>query len=118
MGSSNANPTSRFLKDVPASLLTSRERTVTSPASHGLLRAHQRISSPADGWSPPRERPVNPDLLYAAGDKVRHAKFGEGIVVECRETGSDQEVTVAFKGEQGLKKLLISFAPMERISRS
>jgi len=32
-----------------------------------------------------------------AGVKGRQAKFGEGIVVGCRETDSDREVMVAFK---------------------
>jgi DNA helicase-2/ATP-dependent DNA helicase PcrA len=50
-----------------------------------------------------------------AGDHVRHAKFGEGIVIGCLPTGDDQEVTVAFKGEAGLKRLLLSLAPLERI---
>ena len=39
----------------------------------------------------------------------------KGTVIKVRATGSDQEVTVAFKGG-GLKKLLLSFAPMERLA--
>jgi hypothetical protein len=42
-------------------------------------------------------------------------KFGEGIVVNCLSTGEDYEVTVAFKGEAGLKRLLLSFAPLEKV---
>ena len=55
---------------------------------------------------------------FAAGDRIRHAKFGEGIVVASAPTasGSDQEVTVAFKSQAGLKKLLLSFAPLEKLS--
>jgi DNA helicase-2/ATP-dependent DNA helicase PcrA len=53
---------------------------------------------------------------FAAGDRVRHAKFGEGVVVSCAPKGSDQEVTVAFKGEAGIKKLLVSFANLEKVS--
>jgi hypothetical protein len=39
---------------------------------------------------------------------VRHPRFGEGIVVSCTVTEGDESVTVAFKGEAGIKKL--SFA--------
>ena len=47
MGSGNANPTSRFMKDIPAELVNSRERNVgASSPSYGLLRAHQRITEP------------------------------------------------------------------------
>ena len=50
-----------------------------------------------------------------AGDKVRHDKFGEGIVVSCIPSGGDFEVTVAFKDGQGVKRLLLSFAPLRRL---
>lgn len=50
-----------------------------------------------------------------AGDKVRHDKFGEGMVVSCTPSGGDFEVTVAFKDGQGVKRLLLSFAPLHRI---
>jgi DNA helicase-2/ATP-dependent DNA helicase PcrA len=66
-----------------------------------------------------REEPVPARALatFTAGDHVRHMKFGEGIVVSAAATagGADQEVTVAFKGEFGVKKLLLSFAPLEKL---
>ena len=46
---------------------------------------------------------------------VRHDSFGDGIVVSCVVTSSDQEVTVAFKGQTGLKKLLLSYAQLEKV---
>jgi DNA helicase-2/ATP-dependent DNA helicase PcrA len=48
-------------------------------------------------------------------EKVRHPRFGEGIVVSCVDKGDDQEITVAFKGETGMKRLMRSFAPLERV---
>ena len=50
---------------------------------------------------------------FRPGERVRHAKFGEGIVVSCQETSGDLLVTVAFKGDAGLKRLLASFAALE-----
>src|SRR5205823_14708549 len=51
---------------------------------------------------------------YSAGDHVKHPKFGEGIVVSCEPSGQDYQVVVAFQGEAGIKKLLLSFAPLEK----
>ena len=51
-----------------------------------------------------------------AGDHVSHAMFGEGIVVNCVATGDDHEVTIAFKGEAGIKRFLLSLAPLEKLS--
>ena len=48
-----------------------------------------------------------------AGERVQHPKFGEGIVVSCVASGQDHQVTVAFKGESGIKKLLLGYAGLE-----
>jgi DNA helicase II / ATP-dependent DNA helicase PcrA len=48
---------------------------------------------------------------------VRHAKFGEGIVIESKLTGQDEEVSVAFK-EFGIKRLAASFAKLEIVGGS
>ena len=49
------------------------------------------------------------------GDKVRHASFGEGIVMSSTPSGTDIELTVAFKEGHGVKRLLQSFAPLEKV---
>ena len=55
------------------------------------------------------------EARFSAGDHVRHKQFGEGIVLSCVPDRSDFLVTVAFKGESGIKKLLLSFAPLEKV---
>jgi DNA helicase II / ATP-dependent DNA helicase PcrA len=50
---------------------------------------------------------------YRPGDRVRHAKFGDGIVVVSEMRGGDEEVTVAFEG-QGVRKLSMAYATLER----
>ncbi|MEZ4517856.1 MAG: hypothetical protein R3C44_13910 [Chloroflexota bacterium] len=43
---------------------------------------------------------------------MRHAKFGEGTVIESKVTGNDEEVSVAFPST-GIKRLAASFAALE-----
>jgi DNA helicase-2/ATP-dependent DNA helicase PcrA len=50
---------------------------------------------------------------WRAGDKVRHRRFGEGIVVSSRLEKGDEWVTVAFVG-QGVKELIAAYAGLER----
>ncbi|MDR0886410.1 MAG: UvrD-helicase domain-containing protein [Clostridiales Family XIII bacterium] len=50
------------------------------------------------------------DLHVAKGDKVRHAKFGEGLVMDTDE----KTITVMFDSE-GKKKLAKGFAPLTKI---
>ena len=51
---------------------------------------------------------------WRAGDRVRHRRFGDGIVVSSRIVKGDEEVTVAFVGE-GVKRLIAAYAGLERV---
>ena len=125
MGQGSHNPPSRFLKDLPPELVHRVSQDVES-AYQRPTRPRQPSWSQAGfgdgqptrvrvGGDEPRERALM--AIYSAGEHVRHAKFGEGIVINASMTasGNDQEVTVAFKGEGGVKKLLLSFAPLEKL---
>jgi len=59
--------------------------------------------------------PKLPLMELNAGDHVQHAQFGDGIVVSCKPVKDDAEVVVAFDGA-GIKKLLLSFARLEKIA--
>ena len=78
------------------------------------------VASPSAGrrGQPTRRRASaerSPSPAFATGDKVRHASFGEGIVTHCEPAGADFQVTVAFKDGGGVKRLLQSFAKLEKV---
>ncbi len=50
---------------------------------------------------------------FRPGDRVYHPAFGNGVVVSSQRTRTDEEVTVAFE-QRGVKKLALSFAPLQR----
>ena len=130
-GGYGPNEPSRFLDDIPERLI---DRTTSAPSPDfgigwGLVDEVTSLRRPApdpprasNGPQPaprPRTAPrpaeareAMPDL--ATGDKVRHAKFGEGIVTGTKPSGTDMEVTVAFPDE-GIKRLLQSFAKLEKV---
>jgi DNA helicase-2/ATP-dependent DNA helicase PcrA len=56
------------------------------------------------------------ELAWRAGDKVRHRRFGDGIVVSSQWVSGDEEVTVAFAGH-GVRRLIGSYAGLERLVR-
>jgi hypothetical protein len=62
-------------------------------------------------------RPVIPgERHYRDGDRVRHARWGDGIVVTSKLTRNDEEVTVAFKDAQvGRKTVLASLAGLDLV---
>ena len=102
MGNSGPTIASRFLRDIPPDLVHSPRRV-------------QEEGSPWGHWAPQVFATEKEGTSFRAGDRVRHDKFGEGIVVSCQRTDTDQEVTVVFRGEAGIKRLLLSFAPLERL---
>ncbi len=55
---------------------------------------------------------VKPD--YEVGDRVKHIKFGEGIIKELTRGNKDYEVTVEF--ESGTKRMLASFAKLVKVT--
>jgi DNA helicase-2/ATP-dependent DNA helicase PcrA len=62
-------------------------------------------------------RPIVPgERQYRDGDRVRHARWGDGIVVMSKLTRSDEEITVAFKDPAvGRKTVLASLANLELV---
>ena len=79
--------------------------------------ARGTAAAPA-GSSPARTaRPVIPgERQFRDGDRVRHARWGDGIVVTSKLTRSDEEVTVAFKDASvGRKTMLVSLANLDLV---
>ncbi|HIP97215.1 MAG TPA: hypothetical protein EYH32_08395, partial [Anaerolineae bacterium] len=104
-GFSDVSLPSRFLKDIPDHLVAGRAAK-KAPAKKSERRLRRQTE-----WASPTPRPV---AQFHAGERVRHSAFGEGIVIESRLRGNDEEVTVAFE-EKGLKRLLASFARLEKL---
>jgi DNA helicase-2/ATP-dependent DNA helicase PcrA len=77
------------------------------------------LSQPsADQTAPVKaSRPIIPgERRYRDGDRVRHARWGDGIVVMSKLTRSDEEVTVGFKDASiGRKTMLASLANLDLI---
>ncbi|MCX7800014.1 MAG: UvrD-helicase domain-containing protein [Fimbriimonadales bacterium] len=81
----------------PAPAFGSRPAAPPSPGQPGGLRRPE--------WTPP----------FQVGARVRHAKFGIGVVVSCNPLQNDTEVTVVFPGVIGMKRLVQSLAKLEAV---
>ena len=94
-----------------------RQAELIRAGGHGNTGSHHRwevdVTRPSQ-WEPPAVPSVSAQS-YAAGVKVHHAKFGDGVVVRSDLKNGDEEVTVAFDGF-GVRKLSASFAQLERLA--
>ena len=103
-GNSLANPPSRFLQDISPRLVTTKR-----------LWEEESLSLPGAVYPQPLPRSLG-TLDLKVGDWVRHSKFGDGVVMDCSPDKGDQVVAVSFK-EAGVKKLLLSLAPLQKIEK-
>ena len=97
---------SRYLDDLPADLIQGRSRTGRS------LRSRAAVTN----WSlpsGPRAAPVI-EAKFRAGTRVKHATWGEGIILNSRLDGDDELVDVVFESV-GIKRLAASLANLKII---
>jgi DNA helicase-2/ATP-dependent DNA helicase PcrA len=100
-GRHDSNLPSRFLDELP---------------ERWIKRDRLRVSS-WSGHRPPAGSAVTPrtDLPdLSTGDSVRHSTLGEGVITRIEPGGV---VTVRFAGESGERRLMLEYAPLEKISR-
>jgi len=109
-GNSSATLPSRFLQDIPKQLI----------AGKGLWEDDE---DKADEFTPVTTlysrsavKPLS-SLKLEIGDRVQHAMFGQGVVINLSTKKDDQEITVAFDGA-GVRHLLLSLAPLEKIEKN
>jgi DNA helicase-2/ATP-dependent DNA helicase PcrA len=55
-------------------------------------------------------------LGLKVGDDVRHSKWGEGVILDIEGAGDKTEALVRFP-EVGEKRLLLAWAPLEKVAR-
>ena len=73
-------------------------------------------SSPVGKKVTPPSQPAKPkEQQYKPGDRVRHDKFGEGIILKSEMEQNTEFVEVQFQGKAGKKRLSMDFAKLEKI---
>jgi DNA helicase II / ATP-dependent DNA helicase PcrA len=118
-GMPNFNPRSRFVDDIPVELINMRGDAQYGYDA-GARRPDRGISQQRTGTYTVTEAPApKPQSNYVppfqVGDRVQHVKFGIGVVIACNPIKDDTEVTVAFPGVTGVKKLVQKLAKLEKV---
>ncbi|MBR1866273.1 MAG: DNA helicase PcrA [Lachnospiraceae bacterium] len=133
-GTTNFNPISRFVKEIPEEVLTiggqeryaiRREKELGRQARESLSGQGTSVSSKPYSYSAKSIRPEKPafgkefkvektEVDYGIGDTVRHIRFGTGVVTGLVAGGKDYEVTVDFE-RVGVKRMFASFAKLKKI---
>ena len=101
-GMEQFNRPSRFIAEIPPDLLHAVRPTtkVTYSAPSSSNQTWQRVS--------------DTDTGFKIGQRVVHAKFGEGVIINFEGNGEHARVQVKFK-DVGSKWLVASFAKLEAV---
>ena len=118
------NPASRFVDELPVDLVdwrrteaaqTSWNRPVAPPlASRGAQRAPKFGTAAIRADSASKAKPGRAVPSLAPGDRVLHDSFGMGSVVSLEGAGDNAVASIDF-GSQGVKRLLLRYAPVEKL---
>jgi DNA helicase-2/ATP-dependent DNA helicase PcrA len=108
-GAPNYNPPSRFLDEIPEDVIVWRNQSSDSLIS-SMTKKTRFASAP-----PPRATGKKSMAMeLAVGERVSHDTFGLGTVVAVAGAGDKAEATINF-GQYGEKRLLLRYAPVEKL---
>jgi DNA helicase-2/ATP-dependent DNA helicase PcrA len=111
-GAPSENPPSRFFDEIPMHLLDWR-RTLADARGAATT---WRPSPGAVTADPARRRSSGsrPVVHLEPGDRVVHGTFGMGTVVSVQGVGDKAQAAIDF-GSTGVKRLLLRYAPVEKL---
>jgi DNA helicase-2/ATP-dependent DNA helicase PcrA len=141
-GSTNYNPPSRFIDEIPAELIE-QTGAVSGRTTYGRqsYRARDEWSNPppyrrvdrddtgeadrhrervVDAALAARDRskqpsPANSQLIgLRLGDDVEHPAFGEGVIIDIKGVDDKAEATIRFR-DAGTKHLSLAWAPLKKL---
>ena len=110
---------SRFLRDIPQGMLEERGtmRARTS-GRHSWTDSVRRKTHEVPDWRQPKRdwaAESQDEPAYIRGERVRHATFGTGSIVEIGGQWRDVKATIAFDDEGvGQKTIKLAYTKLER----
>ena len=128
-GTTNRNPESRFLQEIPDEYCNKSKAQILMRYSGGFSGGYgdyerssyssydgdYHYARPANSFAqkkpstPPPTPKKTVEVNYAAGARVKHKTFGEGMVLSITPMGNDTLIEVAFDNV-GTKKLMSNYA--------
>lgn len=115
-GQTRFNQPSRFIREIPDSLLDITGETIKTFASINTGSAPSKPQAPSRGFTsaPTHSAPAKNTTIFNVGDTVKHKAYGEGVILSAKPMGNDTLLEIAFTNS-GTKKIMANFAKVEKI---
>ncbi|WP_297282163.1 ATP-dependent helicase [uncultured Anaerococcus sp.] len=109
---------SRFLDEIRENIKELENKSFGSFSSRSFEKAsnedYMREKTRQSVLDTKLKKNDNSDETYQVGDKVMHSKWGQGMIVQVKESKDGNELVVAFD-KKGLKKLNQDYAPIHKV---
>ena len=110
--------TSRFVDEIRENIKELENKTFNSFSSKSYEKSsnedYMREKTRQSVLNTKLRKNENSDETYQVGDKIMHSKWGEGMIVQVKESNEGNELVVAFD-KKGLKKLNQDYAPIYKV---
>lgn len=100
-GMQNFRYMSRFINEIPSELINE-------------IRLRTQVVRPTISSSKTNKLSHDTGLGFQLGERVKHNRFGEGVVVNYEGQGPAAQITVRF-AKEGTKRLVLELAKLEKI---
>ena len=118
-GRTSYNPESRFLREIPESLVDKRTLASMHKTVSGLhfdagfdKPKYDKVTISRGPAKP--ATPMGKRETFVEGDIVEHATFGRGEILSAKPMGADTLYEIAFD-KVGTKKLMATFAKLKKV---
>jgi DNA helicase II / ATP-dependent DNA helicase PcrA len=104
-GAPSYNPASRFLNEIPDTLVEWQRSEAAGAPAMASVAQRPGVRSPGNRAVP----------ALSTGDRVVHDAFGLGTVVTVDGAGEKAAATVDFGGDYGVKRFVLRYAPIQKL---
>lgn len=116
-GRTSANQASRFVMEIPESLLEKTKTPEVQKTTIVVNRLEKRKEDQAQLYAKnfyhAAKKPEN-KMVFENGEQVAHKVFGNGKIISVVPMGNDNLIEIEFD-RVGIKKLMSNFAPLEKV---
>lgn len=114
-GRTSANKLSTFVREIPEELREEIEETPAFSREYSSVAKPKRpsfLKEQSEKLKAPAEQGTSENLTI--GDRVKHIKFGDGVIVKIKQMGNDAMITVDFE-QYGEKAVMRNYARMTKL---
>ncbi len=112
-GNTSYNKPSRFIDEIDERLIDMPFKEVKKP-TFVETQTYKPKNTFSNTVSLQPKKTVSSDVTYKSGERVKHSKFGEGMILKATPVGNDWHLEIIFDSV-GTKNLMAAYAKLKKL---